>query len=342
MERAPLRPVPSRPLGPVDPAEAIRHVGGQLAGLDEAAVEALALIALVGRSRQEVTAESALSPEEVADALARARKALRRRLFPLPGSGWCERAERLISDRIDGVLADPGPARLEAHLGNCSRCVEHERRLGQAQDGLVEAFGDGGASAPKPEAEAEREPDRAPAAPGPSPPAAAALRVVDAPPEPAEADAPPELPEGDGAAELPEVDEAPELPEGDGAAELPEAGTAGELPAPGATATPPEHAAAPSAAAEPWRAWTPPPTTQVRSPSLPAPEPYTPSAPLGPGPRPARPAASAWAADRTSLPPHLAASLPSDDTWTAVGPLLVVGTLTALLLIFALVLAISL
>ena len=38
--------------------------------------------------------------------LARARKALRRTLAALPGSGWCERAERLISDRIDGALAD--------------------------------------------------------------------------------------------------------------------------------------------------------------------------------------------------------------------------------------------
>ena len=70
-------------------------------------------------------------------ALARARKELRRSLWPLPGSGWCERAERLVSDRLDGPLDDVGAARLGVHLRNCPRCVDHERRLVQAIDGLV-------------------------------------------------------------------------------------------------------------------------------------------------------------------------------------------------------------
>lgn len=140
MQPAPLRQVPSRPPGAIAPAEAVRFATRALSGLDEPAAEAFALIALVGRSRQELGSATGMPGEELADALARARKALRRQLHPLPGSGWCERAERLISDRVDGVLPEPGPARLGAHLANCSRCVEHERRLTQAQDALVADF----------------------------------------------------------------------------------------------------------------------------------------------------------------------------------------------------------
>src|SRR4051812_35192172 len=69
-----------------------------------------------------------------------ARKALRRSIFPLSASGWCERAERLLSDRIDGALVPPGPARLDVHLRNCERCVDHERRLSQAREKLVRQF----------------------------------------------------------------------------------------------------------------------------------------------------------------------------------------------------------
>ena len=58
--------------------------------------------------------------------------------YPLPGSGWCERAERLVSDRLDDCLEDS--RLLDAHLANCERCVEHERRLVQAQDALVASF----------------------------------------------------------------------------------------------------------------------------------------------------------------------------------------------------------
>jgi putative zinc finger protein len=140
MERAPLRPVPSRPLEPVDPDAAIRHVVAALPALDQAAAGALALVALAGRPRPDVASRVGLPEAELADALARARKALRRASFPLPGSGWCERAERLVSDRLDDALEPPGPARLDAHLRNCPRCVEHERRLVQATDALVAGF----------------------------------------------------------------------------------------------------------------------------------------------------------------------------------------------------------
>jgi hypothetical protein len=188
MERASLRPVPQRPSGPVDPAEALAHVAGTLPGLDDPARRALALVDLVGRTRPEVSAETGISDADLADTLARARKALRRATFPLPGSGWCERAERLLSDELDGVLADPGPRRLAAHLANCDRCVEHERRLWQARDQLVLTFD--AARAPEPEPEIADEPDHEPAeVPDPE------LRLVEVPapevpapaePEPAE------------------------------------------------------------------------------------------------------------------------------------------------------------
>jgi Putative zinc-finger len=137
MERAPLRPVPARPAGPVAPAAASRALGAALPELDDREAEALALVALAGRPRREVAGELGIAADELAQALASARKALRRSLLPLTASGWCERAERLISDRLDGELDDRGAARLDVHLRNCPRCVEHERRLVQATDALL-------------------------------------------------------------------------------------------------------------------------------------------------------------------------------------------------------------
>ena len=130
-----LRPVPSHPPGPVDPAEALAFVATSLPSVDQASVSAFSLVVLGGFPRSEVPG---LSAEQVSLALARARKEIRRAAWPLAGSGWCERAERLISDRLDDALDDS--RLLEAHLANCERCVEHERRVVQAQDGLVAAF----------------------------------------------------------------------------------------------------------------------------------------------------------------------------------------------------------
>jgi hypothetical protein len=130
-----LRPVPSRPPGPVDPAEARAFVAASLPSVDEASVSAFSFVVLAGMPRSAVPG---LSPDEVSLALTRARKEVRRAAWPLPGSGWCERAERLISDRLDDCLDDP--RLLDAHLANCERCVEHERRVVQAQDGLVASF----------------------------------------------------------------------------------------------------------------------------------------------------------------------------------------------------------
>jgi len=125
-------------------------VATYLPGLDAPASAGLALVALAGSPRTEAADALGLPAEQLGEALARARKALRRSLLPLPGSGWCERAERLVSDRLDGVLEPPGPARLEVHLRNCARCVEHERRLVQATDAMVAAFAPGPALAPAP------------------------------------------------------------------------------------------------------------------------------------------------------------------------------------------------
>jgi hypothetical protein len=115
-------------------------VRAELPGLDVDAARALAVVALAGRTRTEAAAIVDDDGELLAEALARGRKSLRRSMFPLAGSGWCERAERLVSDRLDGALDAKGAARLDVHLRNCPRCVEHERRLVQATDSLTASF----------------------------------------------------------------------------------------------------------------------------------------------------------------------------------------------------------
>ncbi len=137
MEGTPLRSVPVRPLHPVEPADAIAHVAERLPELGARERSALALVDLAGRSRADAARALALEPATLAEALATGRKALRRTLEPLPAGGWCERAERLISDRLDGALGAPGSARLDAHLRGCERCETHERRLVQARDLLL-------------------------------------------------------------------------------------------------------------------------------------------------------------------------------------------------------------
>jgi hypothetical protein len=108
-----------------------------LPGLAERERTALALVALADIARPAVAQRLRIGEAELSVSLARARKELRKTVAALPGSGWCERAEGLISDRIDGVLADRDETRLDVHLRNCPRCVEHERRLVQATDALV-------------------------------------------------------------------------------------------------------------------------------------------------------------------------------------------------------------
>jgi putative zinc finger protein/sigma-70-like protein len=174
MARAPLRPVAGQPDRPVSDADAVALVAAALPSLGEPQRTALALVVLAGLSRAQVAVRLGRDEAALSQALAGARKELRRSVAALPGSGWCEHAERLISDRIDGVLAAGDVARLDVHLRNCPRCVEHERRLVQATDALV-ASAAGAAFAP-----------------AGSPAAAPATRSTPAASGPAEAGAPPE------------------------------------------------------------------------------------------------------------------------------------------------------
>ncbi len=141
MEHAPLRPVPARPAGPLEPLAAERELAAWVPQLDPLAARALALVVLSERPRPEVAEVLGVAEVEVAALLAGARKELRQTIVTLPGSGWCERAEELISNRLDGPLADRDARRLDVHLRNCTRCVEHERRLVQATDALVVGLG---------------------------------------------------------------------------------------------------------------------------------------------------------------------------------------------------------
>jgi predicted DNA-binding protein (UPF0251 family) len=140
MEGTPLRSVPARPAGPVGRPQALAVVEERLPDVAAPARRALALVALVGVSREQTARELGVSPAELSNLLSAARKALRRTLEPLPSGGWCERAERLISDRLDGELPPTAARRLDAHLPACDRCQTHERRLVQAHDELVEAL----------------------------------------------------------------------------------------------------------------------------------------------------------------------------------------------------------
>jgi len=149
MEHAPLRPVPARPTGPIDAATAVGEVEAWLPTLAPESAQALALVVLAERPRAEVAETLGLPEPELGSLLAAARKELRQTIVVLGGSGWCERSEGLISDRLDGTLADRDARRLDVHLRNCTRCVEHERRLVQATDALI--AGAGGLSRPVPE-----------------------------------------------------------------------------------------------------------------------------------------------------------------------------------------------
>src|SRR2546422_10538098 len=90
VEHATLRPVALRPVGPVDPAEALAHVAAALPDLSEDAARALALIEIAGRTRDTAVEEMAISADVLGELLYNARKALRRSVFPLSASGWCE------------------------------------------------------------------------------------------------------------------------------------------------------------------------------------------------------------------------------------------------------------
>ena len=200
MEHAPLRPVPSRAAGPIEPATAARELAAALPGLSPVEAGALALVALGAHPRADAAIALDIGELELAEVLATARKELRRSVATLPGSGWCERAERLISDRLDGPLADTDARRLDAHLRNCTRCVEHERRLVQVTDAWVASLAPRTAPVPAPPGPAE------PLTEVPSqPPAEEPKTGEPAPPQPPPGEQPP--------VETPPVDEAPPVEE---------------------------------------------------------------------------------------------------------------------------------
>jgi Putative zinc-finger len=124
------------PAGPLAPADAFARVSARIPSLGATAARALGLVELAGRTRSETAAELSLDSDALGALLADARRSLRRCEVALPGAGWCERAERLLSDRIDGVLAAAGERRLDAHLTSCERCTSHERALAIAREQL--------------------------------------------------------------------------------------------------------------------------------------------------------------------------------------------------------------
>ena len=102
----------------MEPADAIAHVGEQIPELAERERGALALVDLAG-DRAQPPPELGVDRAALATSRAAARKQLRRTLEQLPAGGWCERAELLISDRLDGALTPSGAARLDVHLPGC-------------------------------------------------------------------------------------------------------------------------------------------------------------------------------------------------------------------------------
>jgi anti-sigma factor RsiW len=211
MEHAPLRPVPSRAAGPIDPAAAARELTAALPYLSEVEARALALVAVAAVPRADAAVALGIDEGALSVTLAAARKELRRTVATLPGSGWCERAERLISDRLDGSLGDTDSRRLDAHLRNCPRCVEHERRLVQATDAWVSTLAPGPALMQPPPEPAE------PLTEVPSqPPAEEPTTDEPAPPQPAPGEQPPvevppaeDAPTGELAAETPPTEFPP-------------------------------------------------------------------------------------------------------------------------------------
>jgi hypothetical protein len=129
---------PARNAAARDRAE--RHVFAALPELDAVPRRALALAALAELPRAGIASEVGLAGAELSAALAVARKALRRTRTELGSGGRCERAERALSDRLDGALAPMEARFLDAHLARCTRCATHERELATALEELRAGF----------------------------------------------------------------------------------------------------------------------------------------------------------------------------------------------------------
>ena len=115
----------------MDPARSDRaeqHVFAALPDLDAVSRRGLALT-LAGVPRAGVASELGLAGAELSAVLASARKSLRRTRAELPSAGRCERAERVLSDRLDGAMSAMDERFLDAHLARCARCRTHEHEL---------------------------------------------------------------------------------------------------------------------------------------------------------------------------------------------------------------------
>ena len=118
---------------PSDRAE--RHVFAALPELDAVPRRGLALT-LAGVPRAGVASELGLAGAELSEVLATARKSLRRTRTELPSGGRCERAERVLSDRLDAATSPMDERFLEAHLRRCARCRTHATELDAALETL--------------------------------------------------------------------------------------------------------------------------------------------------------------------------------------------------------------
>jgi hypothetical protein len=118
----------------MDPATADRTERATFAALpDLGAVPRRGLaLALAGMPRTGIASELGLGGAELSAELAAGRKALRRTRAGLPSGGRCERAERALSDRLDGASAAMDERFLDAHLTRCARCRTHESELAAA------------------------------------------------------------------------------------------------------------------------------------------------------------------------------------------------------------------
>jgi hypothetical protein len=168
-------------MDPVHGDGAEQHVFAALPDLDAIPRRGLALT-LAGVPRAGIASELGLAGAELSAVLATARKSLRRTRAELPSGGRCERAERALSDRLDGATSAMDERFLEAHLTRCARCRTHELELAAALEELRAELAAQAkpVEAPPPRAHLRVVPPR-PLLPAPAPPEPQAPTVVEEP-----------------------------------------------------------------------------------------------------------------------------------------------------------------
>src|SRR6476469_9581157 len=163
----------------MDPAHGDRaeqHVFAALPDLDAIPRRGLALT-LAGVPRAGIASELGLARAE------------------LPSAGRCERAERALSDRLDGATSAMDERFLESHLTRCARCRTHELELAAALEELrAEMVAQAKPVGEPPRAHLRIVPPR-PLLPAPAPPEPEARTVVEEP-EPVVASRPAPTPPG--------------------------------------------------------------------------------------------------------------------------------------------------